>query len=126
MSSGIVITEEMLDDLIERTESTPPDMSPQVKVGDWVRMDLPGIMDFYRSGHVTARNDVSGAFWLGYGARLADESQWIQSVRYYRVEDKEIVEHWRKIGRVVREPNAVTVDSEWVQIPLERASCEAT
>lgn len=116
--SSYIITEEMIDELIERTESTPPDMSPEIKAGDWIRMDMPGIMDFYRSGHVTAINPATGRFDLGYSDRLAPDVQWIRSVRGYRVQDVTIVEHWRKVGRVVREGKSITVDSEWVQIPL--------
>lgn len=124
--SSLIITERMIEELIERTESTPSDMSPDVKVGDWVRMDLPGIMDFYRSGHVTHTNPATGRFDLAYSDRLAPDVQWIRAQRYYRVQDVVIVEHWRKIPRVVREPNAITVDSEWIQVPLEGAPCEPT
>ena len=121
MSNGIVITEQMLDDLVERTENTPPDMSPEVKQGDWIRMDMPGIMSFYQSGHVLGVVPETGRFDLAYSDRLAPGVQWILAQRYYRLQDVTIVEHWREIPRVVREGNSITVDSEWVQIPLEGA-----
>lgn len=126
MSDGIVITMQMLDDLAAETEATPPDLSPEIKKGDWVRMDLPGIMDFYQSGHVLGVIPETGRFDLAYSDRLAPDVQWIRAQRYYRLQDVVIVEHWRKTGRVVREPNAITVDSAWVQIPLEGAQCEPT
>ena len=117
MSDGILITMQMLDDLVERTEATPADLSPEIKKGDWVRMDLPGIMDFYQSGHVI-RSVIpeTGRFDLAYGDRLAPSERWILAQRYYRVQDVSIIEHWRKIDRVVREPNSITVESVWVQI----------
>lgn len=119
MSDRIVITQQMLDDLVAETEGTPPDLSPEVKVDDWVRFDLPGLMAYYQSGHVTEVRPRSHLVRLGYGARDDEEFRW--TYNGYTDADAPIVEHWRKVGRVVREGNSITVDSDWVQIPLAGA-----
>ena len=121
MNGGIIITEEMLDELAERIESTPPDLSTEVKVGDWVRLDMPGYMAYYCAGHVTAIRAQSHLLRLGFGAREDSEYRW--TYNGFTGADAPIVEHWRKIDRVVREPNATTVDSVWVQIPIAGVPC---
>lgn len=117
MSDGIVITMQMIDELIERTENTPPDLSPEVKVGDWVRFDLPGIMAYYQAGHVTEVRPRSHLVRLGYGARDDEEFRW--TYNGFTDADALIVEHWRKVGRVVRDGNSITVDSAWVQLGVK-------
>jgi hypothetical protein len=114
--SSFIITEEMINELIERTESTPPDISLEVKVGDWVRLDLPDYMEYYRTGHVSAISIQSNDWRLGYGQR--EDPEYMRTYNGWVSRLSPVIEHWRKIPCVVREGNSITVDSEWVQIPL--------
>ena len=119
MSDGIVITMQMIDDLVAETEATPPDLRTEVMVDDWIRLDMPGYNPFYSAGHIQKLWCYDGipCYSLACGERETPRVRWIFDGWVTPPKPNvKLIEHWRKIGRVVREPNVITVDSVWVQI----------
>lgn len=120
--TSYIITEEMIQDLFDRIENTPPDMSPEIKVGDWVQLDTAEYVPAWASGHVTAITE-SGLF-IAYGGRTEPACFRLHGWGM-PVPARFVTEHWREIEKIVRQDIALEnggtlhvegMEPEWVRI----------
>lgn len=122
--STITITFDQIDELFNRIASTPPDLSPEIRVGDWVRVNEPHRGEAYSRGHVAKVGE--GTITLAYGDKNTPREF---RLRFYGLETpinvRWVAEHWRRVD-VVTEGTTTTpdggtishrsMDYEWKQI----------
>lgn len=114
----ITITQKNIENLITDIETSTPDLSIQVQVGDWVKVNEPHRTEQYSQGIVTRigdNDDIS----IKYGSK----NDTFFDV-YGLIYSKYITEIWRKVdvvkydsfvsnGKTVK---VTSIETEWVQV----------
>lgn len=113
----ITITKEQIDTIIEDIKQSIPSLSPELQIGDWVKLNELERGEAYTQGIVTSTN--GGEISIKYGSK----DDYYFDI-YGQVDKKYISEIWRRIDVVKRssfESNGkmvkvTSIEYEWRQV----------
>lgn len=113
----ITITKEQIDTIIEDIKQSIPSLSPELQIGDWVKLNELERGEAYTQGIVTSTN--GGEISIKYGSK----DDYYFDI-YGQVDKKYISEIWRRID-VVKRSNfpsngkmvkVTSIEYEWRQV----------